>query len=70
MPNPKDTKKGYIFIQDNDGHWYLIPDTYADFFFHYVDAMEKCLNYDGHDFEENRVDSPCNFIIYEWKNND
>lgn len=72
-------KKFSRLIQDNDGHWYLIPDSKIARFeeliqtFDYLDESEydshaaKKIMADLQKFQEYSIDNPSNVLIKDWE---
>lgn len=54
----------WILLQDDDGHWYLIPLAKEDYFEDLINTRD----YDslGHAFSVYRIDGPASIIIKSW----
>lgn len=51
------------FVQDDDGHWYLIPADEEHSFEQWVYAMEDGIDWPGKDFEDYRCDHPSRYVV-------
>lgn len=61
----------YRLIEDNDGHWYVIPTTEADRFNDWLSTIEKGNAADARDWDyfdgQCRVDGPHAVEFTKWK---
>ena len=55
----------FIIVQDDDGHWYLIPQKYKRQFELWLNFWAED-DYDGEEFESYRIDNPSSVIIHEF----
>jgi len=51
------------FVQDNDGHWYLIPHTEVVMFHSWVYAMDENEDWEGIDYWEYNCNHPSNYVV-------
>lgn len=57
----------YRMIQDESCHWYVIRTDQVQEFEQWQDAMSECIDRDGFDFNEVRVNGPHDVTFPEWK---
>lgn len=58
----------YRLIQDNDCHWYVIRIKQETEFYDWLSNAESDnpKKWEGHDFDDNRVDGPHRIFFKEW----
>jgi hypothetical protein len=54
-------------IQDDDGHWYIIPVGHEQVFQRWVDAMTKGSRHLPANFEPVQVDGPHTVVFMGWR---
>ncbi len=57
----------YCLIKDDDCHWYVIRADQSDEFYEWEQAQADCVEWSGHDFNENRVNGPQSVVFDDWK---
>lgn len=63
------SKKPHRLIQDDDGHWYIIPYDFVDEFHDWIDGSFEVLTTtmdDPIDFDQFRINGPHTLKIYSW----
>ncbi len=61
------TMNKFRLIQDDDCHWYVIRADQSDEFYEWEQAQADCVEWSGHDFNENRVNGPQSVVFDDWK---
>ena len=57
----------YRLIQDDSCHWYVIMVTQVDEFRRWNKMMVNWEEWNGHDFEQNRINGPHKLTFREWE---
>lgn len=57
---------GFKMLEDDSGHYYLVPQFEESDFERWCRDMEKGRDSEF-DFEGNRIDGPHKLIIYDWE---
>ena len=63
MPEPKK----FRLIEDNDGHWFVIPAAKEDQFYKWVKAQEEGKSYRGDASQFIEVNGPHNVLFTDWE---
>jgi hypothetical protein len=60
---------GWRLIQDDSGHWYMIPSNCESNFLDWVEWTEECVmegDPSEWDYDGMRIDGPHSIVIHEW----
>lgn len=57
----------FCLVRDDDCHWYVIPVEMKDDFDRWKKTQAHCEDWDGHDFNENRIDGPHRLVFKTWR---
>lgn len=53
----------YKFLRDNNGHWYLVPETDVESFNRWVEAMENDLDWPYKHYDNYRCMHPSSYTV-------
>jgi len=59
----------HMFIQDDEGHWYIIPVSQKEQFRKWLEFYGESADYDGPEFHQCRCRHPSSYMFTELKEN-
>ncbi len=65
--NKKPKETGFVFLEDEEQHWYIIPVSQKEKFSKWLEFYGESEDWDGPDFHKCRCNHPSRYLITSYE---